>query len=87
MKPCDRVYLGDGVYSIFNGYQIILTTENGTLCQSNTIYLEPETIVNLLKQIDWVGFLKKSVNDPSIISSSELDRYLHSDPNDTGWTK
>ena len=34
-------YLGDSVYAQFNGYEIILTTENG-ISVTNTIVLEPE---------------------------------------------
>lgn len=33
-------YLGDSVYADFDGYGIVLTTENG-YGPSNTIYLEP----------------------------------------------
>ena len=39
-------YLGDGVYVDFDGFQIVLTTEDG-LRATNTIYLEPE-VVNAL---------------------------------------
>jgi hypothetical protein len=38
-----KTYLGDGVYIAFDGYQIILTTENG-LGVTNTIVLEPEVL-------------------------------------------
>jgi hypothetical protein len=85
-----KTYLGDGVYSEFDGYQIKLTTEIGSLPPTNTIYLEPDVVINLMEHINRVSLyrgLKKETNDPSIISPSELDRCLHSDPNDTGWTK
>ena len=42
-----KIYLGDSVYAQFNGYEIILTTENG-FGVSNTIVLEPEVMNNLL---------------------------------------
>jgi hypothetical protein len=39
----DKVYLGDSVYAQFDGFGIILTTENG-LGPTNTIVLEPEVL-------------------------------------------
>jgi hypothetical protein len=41
-----KEFLGDGVYADFDGYNLILTTENGTSV-TNTIYLEPEVITAL----------------------------------------
>jgi protocatechuate 3,4-dioxygenase beta subunit len=38
-----KQYLGDSVYAEFNGFGIVLTTENGEGA-SNTIVLEPEVI-------------------------------------------
>jgi hypothetical protein len=38
-----KTYLGDGVYAMFDGYDITLTTENG-LEVTNTIVLEPEVL-------------------------------------------
>jgi len=35
-----KVYIGDGVYASFDGYQIRLTTETGMGVPTNTIYLE-----------------------------------------------
>lgn len=35
-----KTYLGDSVYAAFDGYNLVLTTENGEW-PSNTIYLEP----------------------------------------------
>ena len=39
----DKVYLGDSVYAVFDGYHVVLTTENG-YGPSNTIALEPPVI-------------------------------------------
>ena len=39
----EKVYLGDGAYAQFDGYDIILTTENGISGQ-NTIVLEPQVL-------------------------------------------
>ena len=38
-----KEYLGDSVYAEFDGWGIVITTENGA-GPSNTIYLEPEVI-------------------------------------------
>ena len=38
-----KVYLGDSVYADFDGYGIVLTTENG-YGPSNKIVLEPEVL-------------------------------------------
>jgi len=37
----DKRYLGDGVYVEFDGFNMVLTTENG-VSVSNRIVLEPE---------------------------------------------
>ena len=39
----EKRYLGDGVYVDFDGWHIILTTENGVSIQ-NTIYMEPSVL-------------------------------------------
>jgi hypothetical protein len=41
-----RIYIGDGVYAGWNGYAIVLTTENGERVK-NIIYLEPEHYLTL----------------------------------------
>jgi hypothetical protein len=41
-----KEYLGDGVYADFDGWSIVLTTENG-ICATNTIVLEPEVLRSL----------------------------------------
>jgi hypothetical protein len=38
-----KQYLGDSVYADFDGYHVVLTTENG-YGPSNTIALEPEVL-------------------------------------------
>lgn len=38
-----KEYLGDSVYAVFDGFSIILTTENG-YGPSNIIALEPEVM-------------------------------------------
>jgi hypothetical protein len=46
-----KTYLGDSVYARFDGYSIILTTENG-YGPSNTIVMEPEVYSSLEKWVD-----------------------------------
>jgi hypothetical protein len=40
-----KQYLGDGVYADFDGYHVVLTTENGV--STNTVYLEPDVLEHL----------------------------------------
>ena len=42
-----KIYLGDSVFADFDGYHVVLTTENG-FGPSNTIALEPNVIESLL---------------------------------------
>ena len=51
MKPNEKVYLGDSVYAEFDGCDIKLTTTNG-LEDTNTIYLDPDVQVNLVKFVE-----------------------------------
>ena len=50
----DKRYLGDSVYLDFDGYHIVLTTENG-YGADNTIILEPFMVDKI---DDYVTFLK-----------------------------
>ena len=47
----DKVYLGDSVYADFDGFGIVLTTENGQGA-SNTIFLEPSVLASLNEYVD-----------------------------------
>ena len=41
----EKVYLGDSVYASFDGFSVVLTTDNGLPSgPSNTIYLEPKVL-------------------------------------------
>lgn len=42
----EKQYLGDGVYAKFEGYQIVLTAENGYQA-TDTIYLDEGVVVAL----------------------------------------
>jgi hypothetical protein len=46
--PSKKTYLGDSVYADFDGYHIILTTENG-MEAGNRIFLEGQ-VVNALER-------------------------------------
>lgn len=50
-------YLGDSVYCEFDGYHIVLTTENG-FGPSNTIALEPNVIAALNRYVQRVEEFK-----------------------------
>lgn len=55
-----KQYLGDGAYVSFDGYAVVLTTEDG-INTTNRVVLEPE----ILKHFeDWVERLRLSVNTP-----------------------
>ena len=43
----DKAYIGDGVYVEFDGYGLLLTTENG-IETTNSIYLEPDVYSSLV---------------------------------------
>ena len=51
MTPGEKVDLGDSVYALFDGYHIVIITNNG-IKDTNTIYLEPNVRVNLVKFIE-----------------------------------
>ena len=50
-----KEYLGDSVYADSNGWQIVLTTENGKGEPSNTIYLESGVLKRLMEYADQFG--------------------------------
>lgn len=52
-QDCKK-YLGDGVYADWDGYHVVLTTEDGVSIQ-NTIYLDSElqeSVCNYIKRIN-----------------------------------
>lgn len=46
-----QVYLGDGLYAEFDGYQLILKA-NSYEYPTDTVYLEPQVYENLLKFVE-----------------------------------
>lgn len=57
-KPSLKSYLGDAVYADFDGYHIVLTTENG-IEATNTIMLEPSVVAGL------VGYAARLTQHPA----------------------
>jgi hypothetical protein len=47
----NKIYLGDGVYVDFDGYQLVLTSEDG-ISVLNTIYLEPNVYTALIAYVE-----------------------------------
>lgn len=45
-----RVYLGDGLYASFDGYQIELSASDGAR-KTNTVYLEPKVLRQFLEYV------------------------------------
>ena len=55
-----KTYLGDSVYAEFDGYCIVLTTENGSpSCPSNTIHMEPACIEALGAFVEKIALEQK----------------------------
>ena len=57
VKPSrpSKVYLGDGTYAQFDGFHLILTTENG-IETTNTVYLEDWVFNALLRYAEEIGW-------------------------------
>lgn len=46
-----KTYIGDGVYVAFDGFGLVLTTEDG-ISATNRIVLEPEVYSELVKFVE-----------------------------------
>ena len=68
-----KEYLGDAVYANFDGYSVVLTTEDG-IQATNTIMLEPECLFALdqyLKRLQvWIAEARAA------IAQKEADKAL-----------
>ena len=53
-----KKYMGDAVYADFDGYHIVLTTEDG-IKVSNTIFLEPSVFDALVKHRNAIAAAQK----------------------------
>lgn len=62
-----KAYLGDSVYASFDGWHIVLTTENG-YGPSNTIALEGSVLSALM---DYVKQIKENKNETQDKKSGE----------------
>ncbi len=49
--PSNRIYLGDGLYAEFDGYQVALFAHDG-IRATNTVYLEPQVLESFLRWIE-----------------------------------
>lgn len=59
-----KQYIGDSVYVDFDGYHIVLTTENG-YGPSNKIMLEPAVMQALFDYQEWLKGLYSKQEEPS----------------------
>lgn len=66
-----KQYLGDGLYAAFDGYQFVLTAENGIEAYA-TVCLEPEVLDSFYRYVDHVKTELKKVRE----STKELDNIL-----------
>lgn len=51
MNTVHKTYLGDGVYASYDGYEVVLTTEDG-ISTTNTIFLEREVYEALVRFVN-----------------------------------
>jgi hypothetical protein len=51
-EPSEKIYLGDGLYAEFDGWQVKLWAHDGEHT-TNTVYLEPRVLEAFL---DWLKF-------------------------------
>ena len=61
-KPQFKQYLGDSVYADFDGFSIVLTTENGYEA-TNRIVLEPNVLRTFENYQKWLIDLIKEVTE------------------------
>lgn len=56
VSPAEKVYLGDSVYATYDGYHVILTTENGYPDDPrNRIALEPAVLESLNEYVQAIN--------------------------------
>ena len=65
----NKAYLGDGAYVTFDGYGLMLTTENG-ISVTNEVYLEPAVYEALVMFVDGLRRAGE-VNDAAEVSDGK----------------
>lgn len=70
MSDQHKDYLGDSVYAAYDGYHIILTTENGD-GPTNRIALEPAVLNALADYQKWLGRVLK-IRVPEVFRNQGL---------------
>jgi hypothetical protein len=58
----EKTYLGDGLYVDFDGYQLVLTAENGEKV-TNVVYLEPQVYIALTEYVKELGLINENYHD------------------------
>lgn len=81
-------YLGDSVYAEFDGYGIVLTTENGE-GPSNRIVLEPQVLESLNRYVERLmpkphTHVNNQKDDACAVCGHDLRHPVHRSPNAPG---
>jgi hypothetical protein len=67
MESDHKMYLGDAVYAYFDGFSIVLTTEDGVRA-TNTIVMEPDVVSAL---VTFVERIQSRRHDPRIADEAK----------------
>lgn len=59
----NKCYIGDSVYVDYDGYALVLTTENGTGQPSNEIVLEPSVYSALVQFVESLSAVSNQPDD------------------------
>lgn len=54
MNEDTHVYLGDGAYARYDGYNLVVYTSDGQAV-TNEVYLEPEVLAAFLRFLEKIG--------------------------------
>jgi len=67
----DKTYLGDGAYCSFDGYSLVVTTENGIEIQ-NEVHMEPQVFEALLRYAERCFNVEIKIRKPAPHVGEEL---------------